>query len=61
MLTWPLQDELGRPEAESNIDKPDFGQPLSTILQVSIVNLLKRFGIQASAVVGHSSGEIAAA
>jgi malonyl CoA-acyl carrier protein transacylase len=55
------QEELCRTESESNIDKPDFGQPLITILQIAVVNLLKQFGIQPSAVVGHSSGEIAAA
>lgn len=61
VLTFLLQDELCRTESKSNLDKPDFGQPLSTILQVGIVNLLKEFGIRPSAVVGHSSGEIAAA
>ncbi|KAI2464634.1 putative polyketide synthase [Annulohypoxylon bovei var. microspora] len=58
---WSVIDELCKTEDESNVDQADFGQPLSTILQVAIVNLLRRFEVWPSAVVGHSSGEIAAA
>ncbi|KAI4598722.1 polyketide synthase [Pestalotiopsis sp. 9143b] len=36
-------------------------QPLCTVLQISLVELLRHLGIVAEAVVGHSSGEIAAA
>ena len=36
-------------------------QPLCTALQVALFHLLKRLGIKPTAVVGHSSGEIAAA
>jgi acyl transferase domain-containing protein len=36
-------------------------QPLCTALQIAIVNLLRTWGIKPEAVVGHSSGEIAAA
>lgn len=48
-------------KSDSNLDHADFGQPLSTILQISIVNLLRKFDVQPRAVIGHSSGEIAAA
>lgn len=44
-----------------NIDAPEYSQPLCTVLQIALVELLKSFNINASAVVGHSSGEIAAA
>lgn len=44
-----------------NIDTPEHSQPLCTALQIALFELLKRFNITASAVVGHSSGEIAAA
>lgn len=40
---------------------PEYSQPLSTALQIALVQLLKSFGIAPKAVVGHSSGEIAAA
>lgn len=43
------------------IDRPEYSQPLSTALQIALVELLKTFNIIPKAVVGHSSGEIAAA
>lgn len=43
------------------IDSPEYSQPLSTAVQLALVELLKSFGIAPKAVVGHSSGEIAAA
>ncbi|KAK4107386.1 putative polyketide synthase [Canariomyces notabilis] len=58
---WSVTDELQRPKESSKIDDPEFSQALCTILQVALVNLLRRFGIRPSAVAGHSSGEIAAA
>lgn len=45
----------------SRIDIPEFSQPLCTALQIALVELLRSFKITASAVIGHSSGEIAAA
>lgn len=39
----------------------ELSQPLCTAIQVAIVNLLREWGITPAAVVGHSSGEIAAA
>ncbi|KAI4220335.1 MAG: hypothetical protein LQ349_008111, partial [Xanthoria aureola] len=38
-----------------------YSQPLCTALQIGLVILLKSWGIQITAVVGHSSGEIGAA
>ena len=43
------------------ISQPEFSQPLCTAIQIALVNFLKRCGVSPSAVVGHSSGEIAAA
>ena len=40
---------------------PHLSQPLCTALQIALVDLLKDFNIVPSTVVGHSSGEIAAA
>ena len=54
-------DELAKPAAESNIDKADISQPATTAIQIGIVVLLRYWNIKPSAVVGHSSGEIAAA
>lgn len=41
--------------------QPEFSQPLVTALQLVILDILKSWGISPQAVVGHSSGEIAAA
>lgn len=45
----------------SRINDAEFSQPLCTALQIGLVNLLSAWGVHPSAVVGHSSGEIAAA
>ena len=55
---WKLLDALRDSE---NINRPEYSQPLSTAVQLALVELLKSFGIVPKAVVGHSSGEIAAA
>ncbi|TLD24099.1 hypothetical protein PspLS_06954 [Pyricularia sp. CBS 133598] len=55
---WSLFDELHN---GATINLPTHSQPLSTALQIALVNLLRAFGIVPKAVVGHSSGEIAAA
>lgn len=58
---WDLLSELCRPKAESRINNPGVSQPASTAVQLALVDLLNEFGIMPDAVVGHSSGEIAAA
>lgn len=39
----------------------EFSQPCLAAIQISLVDLLKSWGVEADAVVGHSSGETAAA
>lgn len=51
----------GELRSNENINKPEYSQPLATAVQIALVELLKSFGIVPKAVVGHSSGEIAAA
>ena len=53
--------ELCKPKSTSQISKAKFSQPLSTAIQIALVNLLRSWGVIPVAVVGHSSGEIAAA
>ncbi|KAI6084919.1 hypothetical protein F4821DRAFT_164132 [Hypoxylon rubiginosum] len=55
---WSIFDELHN---KQNIDRPEYSQPLSTAIQIGLIELLKSFGVVPKAVVGHSSGEIAAA
>jgi acyl transferase domain-containing protein len=44
-----------------DINSAEFAQPICTAVQIALVNLLRKWNILPSAVVGHSSGEIAAA
>ena len=52
---------LRRQPEESNIHDAQISQPLVTAIQIALVNLLASWSIVPGAVVGHSSGEIAAA
>jgi acyl transferase domain-containing protein len=52
---------LAESEDKTLISKTEFSQPICTALQVALIDLLATWDIKPSAVVGHSSGEIAAA
>lgn len=58
---WDAWDELTKAESASNVNQAGYSQPLCTVLQMALVDLLEHWGVRPSAVVGHSSGEIAAA
>ncbi|KAL2845909.1 hypothetical protein BJY01DRAFT_177125 [Aspergillus pseudoustus] len=58
---WDILSELCRPKADSRVNEPEFSQPLCTAIQLALVDVLNEFGVLPSAVLGHSSGEIAAA
>ncbi|KAF2800540.1 ketoacyl-synt-domain-containing protein [Melanomma pulvis-pyrius CBS 109.77] len=58
---WHLLDELVKTESDSRIHEPEYSQPMCTALQIALVDLLRSFGNIPRKVVGHSSGEIAAA
>lgn len=61
--TWLIALEFicGSIEDDSRITAPTVAQPLCTILQVALVDLLVSVNLLPAVVVGHSSGEIAAA
>ncbi|KAL4738753.1 hypothetical protein BDV11DRAFT_215729 [Aspergillus similis] len=59
--SWDMVEELLQSETKSRINDAEFSQPLCTAIQVALVNLLAVLGVSLAAVVGHSSGEIAAA
>jgi amino acid adenylation domain-containing protein/thioester reductase-like protein len=59
--TWSLAGELLRHDDPMRTASAEISQPMCTAVQVALVDLLKECGIRFSAVVGHSSGEIAAA
>ncbi|KAI5462039.1 hypothetical protein BGZ63DRAFT_463158 [Mariannaea sp. PMI_226] len=57
---WSLKDQLFAPAETSRVSEAVVSQPLCTALQVALCDVLHAAGIKFSAVVGHSSGEIAA-
>lgn len=59
--SWHLRTELFNQSEQSSIDRPEYSQPICTAVQIALIDLLRHFGVQPAAVVGHSSGEIAAA
>lgn len=58
---WTLHDQLCETSSNAKIDDAELSQPLTTAFQIGIVDILKVWGIYPDTVVGHSSGEIAAA
>lgn len=60
--TWSLEAEiLAGASTASRINEAVISQPLCTAIQIVIVDILREANIHLAAVVGHSSGEIAAA
>lgn len=59
--SWSIVDELLRGESESRINRSELAQPAATAIQIALVDLCTSMGIRPSIVLGHSSGEIAAA
>ncbi|KAF4952472.1 hypothetical protein FGADI_6706 [Fusarium gaditjirri] len=59
--SWSLIEELRAPPSTSRIGEAAVSQPICTVVQVALVDMLRAAGVQFSGVVGHSSGEIAAA
>lgn len=58
---WSLQHEILAEDALSKLGTATLSQPACTALQIIQVDILSAAAIQFDAVVGHSSGEIAAA
>ncbi|KAL9107660.1 MAG: hypothetical protein Q9227_007467 [Pyrenula ochraceoflavens] len=58
---WSLLEELMKSERDSRVDDPIISQPACTAVQIALINLLAQWGVKPQKVIGHSSGEIAAA
>ncbi|GFG06092.1 nonribosomal peptide synthetase 14 [Aspergillus udagawae] len=58
---WTLESQLTQTEDPSLIQEAALSQPLCTAVQVMLVDLLRAAHVSFHTVVGHSSGEIAAA
>lgn len=59
--SWSLIDELMKPTDTSLVNSAAIGQPICTAIQCALVELLRSWSIKPTSVMGHSSGEIAAA
>ena len=59
--SWSLLKELVEPRSPELLRSPEFSQPLVTALQLVLMTILTDWGVAPQAVMGHSSGELAAA
>ncbi|KAI1076749.1 hypothetical protein F5B20DRAFT_583920 [Whalleya microplaca] len=59
--SWSLKTELLKEPSFSRIGQGEISQPLCTAVQIALVDLLNAAKVNLAVVVGHSSGEIAAA
>lgn len=59
--SWTLEQTILDKPSTSKINEVTRSQPICTAIQVALVNILRSWGILPAAVIGHSSGEIAAA
>lgn len=58
---WTIEGELRKPAESSRLYQAEFAQPICAAVQIGLANIFKRYGVHPNAVVGQSSGEIAAA
>ena len=58
---WSLLEEMRKTESENRIARTEVAQPLLFAQQLGLTQVLRAAGINASAVLGHSVGEVAAA
>ena len=58
---WDLLEELRYDSEKSRISCSEIAQPATTALQIALVDMLVSLGVRPNTVIGHSSGEIAAA
>lgn len=59
--SWSIEKELLKPKKKCRLNLAEFAQPICTAIQIALVDTLRSVGVEADAVVGHSSGEIASA
>ncbi|KAM0255274.1 hypothetical protein ACHAQJ_005929 [Trichoderma viride] len=58
---WTIEEELSKTSRATRVHDAEFSQPLCTAIQIGLVEALASVAIKPTAVVGHSSGEVAAA
>lgn len=58
---FSIREELRRDASDSRVGEPQISQVACTALQLGLTDLLRSWGVRPLSVIGHSSGEIAAA
>jgi acyl transferase domain-containing protein/NADPH:quinone reductase-like Zn-dependent oxidoreductase/NAD(P)-dependent dehydrogenase (short-subunit alcohol dehydrogenase family)/acyl carrier protein len=58
---WSIMDEILKGEKESRIGMTQIAHPANFVIQVALARLWNHWGVKPDCVVGHSSGEAAAA
>ncbi|CAG8118103.1 unnamed protein product [Penicillium nalgiovense] len=58
---WSIEEELLKNPDVSRLGSSEFSQPVCAAIQVALIDTFAFVGAQPTAVVGHSSGEVAAA
>lgn len=58
---WSCVTELAKSKEDSRVNGTAFSSPLCIAVQMGVVDLLREWGVEPSASVGHSAGEIPAA
>ena len=59
--SWNIEGELKKNSRTTRVNEAEYSQPLCTAIQIALVDALAHLGVRPGAVIGHSSGEIAAA
>ncbi|KAH6979108.1 polyketide synthase [Fusarium venenatum] len=59
--SWTLTEQIMADKDTSRLSEAAISQPLCTAVQLMVVDLLRKAGIDFDCVIGHSSGEISAA
>jgi acyl transferase domain-containing protein len=58
---WSLAEELSKDEKHTRLSEAELSQPATTAIQIALVDFYESRDIMPGRVIGHSSGEIAAA
>ena len=58
--SWSLFSEISADKPDARLHETEVAQPVLCAFQIALVALLRSWGIEPDAVVGHSAGEIAA-
>lgn len=56
--SWTIEEALLEPETTSQVQEASVSQTVCTALQIALVALLRQWGINPVATVGHSSGTL---